>query len=73
MYLWHCREENTTPLPDNTFAHALSKIGVPKRLVPDRSTGGLRRWTVYYIAEVKPLERYWMDHGEDWNEDQRSH
>jgi hypothetical protein len=52
LYLWHCYEENTTPLPNNVFGEALGKIAV-KRLVRDYTSGKLQRPTVYHIPEPK--------------------
>lgn len=53
MYLWFCREANTTPIAENRFAEALSKR-CKKRLVRDRSSGELRRLIAYQIPERAP-------------------
>jgi hypothetical protein len=53
MFLWSCREANTTPIAENRFAEALGKR-CNKRLVRDRSSGELRRLIAYQIPERAP-------------------
>lgn len=52
FYLWHCKEHELTPIPDNMFAQALAKL-VPKRLVRMRLEGKLERPTYYSIPKAK--------------------
>jgi hypothetical protein len=58
LYLQHCSEDDTTPLPDNELAAALGLI-CAKRLVRDRTATRRRRLTYYFIptaTEASPMQ-----------------
>lgn len=58
LYLQHCSEDETTPLPDNELAAALGLI-CPKRLVRDPTATRRRRLTYYFIpaaTEASPIQ-----------------
>ena len=58
LYLQHCFEDETTPLPDNEFAAALGVI-CTKRLVRDPTATRRRRLTYYFIpaaTEASPMQ-----------------